>query len=500
MHYCFRFIVLLLFLFSSVNGRIESFNNKKLEEGSSISNKIVFLTADDSFIGNDKPTFQVNQSFTLIESTNITSASVLEVLFFPTTDYIIGLTDDEGLVQYCCTEELIKDEKCSTLNTLLIAELTNQTSTLERKTFTFVGNNDEYKWAEQWTIKKSGVYELLYVNCKNSNIDVGISGSITYSNPFGQLSAESYPLLWFFGIITVLMILITIYWIVTLIIFRSSLISLQYFIFTLLLLELLEAFTWFLMFWVTNQTGVIRWGWITLTVFTSSVKRTSVGLLYLLISLGYGIMNKARIGSNKRLIIIVIGFYFIVSTAQELITSFLREGIVSSDTEVLLGFVSLILLFPSVVIPLGLFWWICSCLSKTIQKLKLRNNEIKLDLYTKIFISLIVSCIVTVLMILLQTGVSIVDSDQMWRVWWLFTAFWFMLFFGLSMSLLILFNPKKNKHWLSHTSRGIIDDDDDFSSNVEIELDNLDDKDVDVAFDFDLGFEDIIEEESSKIS
>jgi len=37
------------------------------------------------------------------------------------------------------------------------------------------------------------------------------------------------------------------------------------------------------------------------------------------------------------------------------------------------------------------------------------------------------------------------------------------------------------------------------SSNIEIELDNLE-KDFDINFDFDLGFEDIIEEETSKLS
>jgi len=504
----FIYIILLSFVVS-VHCRIEHFDNKELEQGESISNKIVFLTAADSIIGSTDPSFSVNQTFSVkddIDSSIFDSESSISILFFSVLDSDkIGFIDDTGMLQMCCTTDLIDEQICEKEGEVLIyageSTTTSNREIIERK-FTFKDSNSIERWTEEIPIVESGVYELLYVNCPNSDLgDVLIDGDITYINPFGQLSAESYPLLWFFGIMTFVLIIIGTIWGVFMIIYRSSLLSLQHFLSLLLVLEFIESLVWFIMLWVSNRTGTIHWAWLTATVLTSSVKRTAVGLLFLLISLGYGIMNKAKISNNKRLIIIVIGFYFIVSTAQELVTTYIREGIVSSDLEVFLGFISLILLFPSVVIPLGLFWWICACLTKTIQKLKLRQQEAKLELYNKILISLIVAAIMTCLMIIMQTGVSIIDSDQVWRVWWLFTAFWFMVFFGLTITLLILLHPSKNETWLSYTpkdSKGLASRDD-FSSNIEIELEDID-KDFDINFDFDLGFEDIIEEEASKLS
>lgn len=497
----------LCFLLVVVDCRIEKFDNLDLEQGESISNKIVFLTKEDSIIGSTSPTFTVNQTFSLKDGdqapSSFGSKTVVTALFFPVVDSgYIGKIDDTGMLHLCCTSDLIEDQVCDYEGQILIDESDDVDLSITREDIQFLSSNSEIHWDKQIEITESGVYELLYINCETSGLEnVIINGNIEYINPFGQLSAESYPLLWFFGIMTFVMIIVGTIWGVFMLIYRNSLISLQHFLSLLLVLEFIESLVWFLMLWVSNRTGTIHWAWLTATVLTSSVKRTAVGLLLLLISLGYGIMNKAKISDNKRLIIIIITFYFAVSTAQELVTTYIREGIVSSDLEVFLGFISLILLFPSVVIPLGLFWWICACLTKTIQKLKLRQQEAKLELYNKILISLIVAAIMTCLMIIMQTGVSIIDSDQVWRVWWLFTAFWFMVFFGLTITLLILLHPAKNETWLSYTpkdSKGLASKDD-FSSNIEIELDNLE-KDFDINFDFDLGFEDIIEEETSKLS
>jgi len=485
----------------STEGRVETLGNRNLEEGSSLSNSIVFLTALDSVIGSTTPSFSVKQTFTLADESVARSSDILPfvTLFYPTVESSrVGYPDAEGLLQLCCTQDLIDQGVCTDDDkggVIVIPTDEEQDRVIVRE-FNFQ-NHTKLSWEEKWNITTSGVYELLYVNCQGAGLgDIQIDGTLTYINPFGQLSAESYPLLWFFGFMFFVLIILCTIWGVLNLIHQKRLISLQHFLSALLLLMMLESLVWFLMLWQINLTGRIHWLWVTATVLTSSVKRTAVGLLYLLISLGYGIMNKARIGTNIRLIVGVIGIYFVVSTAQEMITAYIREGVVQSDYEVLLGFAGLVLLFPSVVIPLGLFWWICACLYKTIQKVKLRKQEAKLELYNKVMVTLIVAAIVTGLMVLMETGISIVDSDQMWRVWWIFTAYWFVMFLAMTVSLLVLFHPVKNEMWLAYTRASTSDD---VELGSEIELDNLQ-NDLNINFDFDLGFDDIAEEESSKIS
>jgi len=287
-------------------------------------------------------------------------------------------------------------------------------------------------------------------------------------------------------------------WVGSCAIWRGHLDSLHYFLTAVLVLELVESGFWFFFLWVTNTTGYISILWLTLTVLFSSVKRTSVGLLILLISMGYGIMNKAKIGTNRRLIILSIGFYFAVSCGHELVTAYIKEGVVSSDVEVLLGFISLILLFPSVMIPLGLFWWICTCLLKTIQKLKIRNQEAKLSFYSKIFVGLLTAAIITSLMIVLQTTISIVNSEEIWRVWWFFTAYWFILFIGLTLMLLYFLHPSKDPNRFAYAkAKGLAKDE--FDVSLDMELAEIpSEPDINIDFEFDLGLDDIMEEETSK--
>ena len=492
-------MVLVLCWLGCVHARVETLDHKVLEEGDSLSNKIVFITAADSLIGSDAPTFEVDQTFSLAtKPASWEDLSTVSIIFYPVLDSMrVGIVDEDSALQLCCTASLVERKVCEEEGSVLIFPgEEDKVDTIVHKEFEFF-EEGETTWRDSWKVNRSGVYELLYVNCGGSGLGkVLIDGTLTYTNPFGQLSAETYPLLWFFGIAAAFVVVLFTAWGITNLIHRSTLISLQHFLSALLVLMLVESITWFLMFWVINLSGRVHWGWVTITVLTSSIKRTAVGLLYLLISLGYGIMNKARITNNVRLIVLVISFYFLVSTSQELITAYIREGVVAAEYEVLLGFISLVMLFPAVMIPLGLFWWICACLIKTIQKLKLRKQEAKLELYNKILVSLIVAAVVTAMMIIMETGISLVDSDQLWRVWWIFSAYWFVLFLCLTLSLLKLLHPKRNETWLAYTRKESIDDED----SVQVELDTLE-SDLNVNFDFDLGFDDInVEEETSKIS
>ena len=119
----------------------------------------------------------------------------------------------------------------------------------------------------------------------------------------------------------------------------------------------------------------------------------------------------------------------------------------------------------------------------------------KLELYSRLFLSLIVAGIVTCLVIILQTSISVVDTDSVWSVWWLFTAYWFLLFLFLTLTLLYLLRPSVNKALVAYTKHDLASSDEFDVSGGDTEMTDLDT----LNFDFDLGL-DNLEEEVSKIS
>ena len=334
----FTIILLLLYTFTFTEGRIVSINNRTLAKTESISNSITFKTAEEAVIGSNQP------DLTIVEGGNMPQN--LTILFYR-TDYADCFQKNKtssGTVDRCASLDQYKsvcastpDDKCCHKG-MGVSELITNTD--------FDSNNTYHL-----DIKSSGQYILEYLNCEEAS--VSISAVITYNNPFGQLSAEVYPLLWFFGILTGFIVIFLLIWIVMIVIHRQHLISLQFILLILLTFELFESFSWFLLFVVINSTGTTYWLWLLIVVLLSSAKRTFVGLLLLLISLGYGIMNKSKIHDNRRLIIFVIGFYFFVSTAQELVTSFLREGVVEDQTQQI--FLSQFFLCFFFIFPLSFF-------------------------------------------------------------------------------------------------------------------------------------------------
>ena len=114
------------------------------------------------------------------------------------------------------------------------------------------------------------------------------------------------------------------------------------------------------------------------------------------------VLNRATLGSDTNRVILLGFVYFCVSGTQQLILTYLREG----DNE-FLSLVASLIIFPAALLDTIFYWWIFLSLSRTIQQLTLRKQEVKLRMYKRFFVVLGISGILTTVIIIYESFVFI---------------------------------------------------------------------------------------------
>ena len=461
---CTLILFIFVLIFSQYFARKTLFKNKELESDNILDNRIVLITSEDSWIGSREPSLSINQTFTF-QSNN----TVYILIYEYSDEDSVSVKDTEGITYYCCTTQAKSINLCTEDGPIapistdyyklpLLAPLTPLNPTFIQ-TFSNISN--------------SGVYYVKYLNCiePTSGVDedtltVLINGELSFLNPFGELSADVYPLIWQFGFLFLTYAMIFGYYAVLSIIHRKILlIPLQLYINAIIFISIFENLFWWVFFEFTNINGDIFWVWITLAVTFSSIKRTTLGILLLLISMGWAIVNEANLAENRQKVILFTIIYLFVNGSQELISAYLKEGVVDADSQVYLNFLSMILMVVVLALEVSLFLWATFSLVKTIQKLKLRNQESKLKMYQGLFVVLAIFGVLSVCVIMLEASSHITDTeDRFWRIWWFFEAYWSFFYLFIILSLAILWRPMKN-----NTRYAYVPHEDD-----EIDMDEID--------------------------
>merc|ERR1712232_1227267 len=209
-------------------------------------------------------------------------------------------------------------------------------------------------------------------------------------------------------------------WIILSAIHWSKLLMLQNCIAGVIFLGMVECITWYFDFLSYNITGNFNWGAIVIGVLTSTAKRTVSRLLVLAVSMGFGVV-KANLGSDTHKVYFLGGVYFVLS------------------------FLATIIIFPAAMLDTIFYWWIFLSLMRTINQLKLRKQDVKLQMYTNFFVVLALGGVMTTLVIVYQTLLVITSSeDEMWSTWWIFQAFWHLLYFSILFAIAYLWRPTTN--------------------------------------------------------
>jgi len=186
-----------------------------------------------------------------------------------------------------------------------------------------------------------------------------------------------------------------------------------------------------------NISGRNYVGAMIVGVIVSTIKRTVSRLLVLIVAMGFGVV-KPTLGTSTYKVLVLGILYLIFSGILNIV------DLVQRTTQVSLSVV-FFLVFPVAVLDTSFYWWIFLSLLRTISQLQTRKQGIKLSMYKQFFVTLIVSGISSALIIVIQLFVTVSeDVDNLWKVQWIWSAFWHILYLMILLAVAILWRPTNN--------------------------------------------------------
>ncbi|XP_048236134.1 transmembrane protein 87B [Ricinus communis] len=366
------------------------------------------------------------------QSTGLVEAIILEV---KDRDRIGGAFLKTNAI--CCDPTLAQAGSC-TLGEVIIQKDKDNPEWPKRIQTSFAGKNEEAKMEpETVEINSTGMYYLYFMFCNPELKGTLIKGRTVWKNPYGYLPGKMTPLMSFYGIMSLAYLVLGLIWFLRFVQFWKDVIHLHYHITAVIALGMCEMAVWYFEYANFNSTGTRPMGVTLWAVTFSTVKKTLSRLLLLVVSMGFGVVKPTLGGITSKVLLLGL-VYFIASEALELVEHLGNINDLSKKTE-------LFLVLPVAFLDSCFIVWIFSSLSKTLEKLQMRRNMAKLDLYRKFTNSLAVTVLLSIAWIGFELYFNATDPlSELWQAAWIIPAFWTLLAYCLLAVICALWAPSSN--------------------------------------------------------
>ncbi|XP_068341058.1 uncharacterized protein [Pyrus communis] len=390
-----------------------------------------------SFIKFESVTFvrtkeSANKMSEMQQDTGLVEAIILEVKDRARIGASFAQSD-----QICCTRNLSNSGYCTVGEVVIHKNQDNPEWPVRIKTF-FNGKDEEAKMEIKTVdINSSGMYYLYFMYCDPQLKGTLIKGTTIWRNPDGYLPGKMTPLMTFYGFMSLAYLVLGLAWFLRFVQFWKDIIQLHYHITAVIALGMCEMAVWYFEYANFNSTGIRPMGITLWAVTFSAVKKTLSRLLLLVVSMGFGVVKPTLGGITPKVFLLGL-VYFVASEALELVEHLGNINDFSGKTK-------LFLVLPVAFLDSWFILWIFSSLSKTLEKLQIRRNLAKLELYRKFTNSLAIFVLLSVAWIGFELYFNATDPlSEFWQIAWIIPAFWSILAYALLAIICILWAPSRN--------------------------------------------------------
>ncbi|CAG8587926.1 5834_t:CDS:2 [Ambispora leptoticha] len=294
------------------------------------------------------------------------------VAFFESADASkLGYTDEEGITYLTCTDLARSMEYCNDTEGGFILPDKDR-GTIDAKTFNFTNNETTYTYK----VQKTGFYCVTAKKVKNVENDSTFTAIIDWRNPYGELPGSDYPKLPFYGLLSLVYLVIGVVWMSLSIMHWREILPVQNYISGVILFLMIEmAFNWG--YWENynaygSPSTVLLW-----IVAVLNAGRNSISFFMLLIvCMGYGVV-KPTLGSTMTKCRILAGAHFVFGVIYAAGTM-----TINPDTS---GPLVLLVIFPLALTMTIFHMWTLQSLTQTIQTLEIRRQNVKALMYRRLF-------------------------------------------------------------------------------------------------------------------
>lgn len=278
--------------------------------------------------------------------------------------------------------------------------------------------------------------------------------TVTTKHDYGYLSAVTYPLLPFYGIMSLTYACLGVIWLALCAHKWRDLIRIQLWIGMVIFIGMMEKALFYIEFETLNNTGYPTAGFaIVIAELMSAFKKSLSRMLIVIVSIGFGI-TRPRLGQDFGRVVLIGILYFIFASVEAIIR-------LTHAPERPLG-AAAIAVIPLTILDTLIWYWVFTALLSTIRALRARRNVVKLQL----FVSFMNTLAIAVLASLCFQVWSIWVHHRMrcimqWKTLWLDEAFWHVLFSAVLLVIMLLWRPTENSQRFAFTmllEEDVIDD------------------------------------------
>jgi hypothetical protein len=362
----------------------------------------------------------------------------------------------------CCTEQLRAKGLCGDTDVIVKRAYEGPR---EITTLHYNGtDSDELKSTLLYNVTSSGPVYVIIVHCSDKSDTVKIEGYIQWFNPYGELPGNVYPVLPFTGTMALLYLLCLLPYLYLMRKYRGTLLKLQYAIGLVILLGIIEMGSMWIYYMVLNRDGHHVSGALVLALLFSNIKKAFSRVLVLLVAMGFGLV-KWTLGTTKYQVASLGVLYFAFSLLYD-VNEYKRNNEFIHYREGSTSFGDLFVVVITAVLDTAFLWWIFLSLIRILQQLTLRRQVVKLQLYKRVLAVLSVGAGLSVFVVITQLiFVSVVGGNDRynWRTWWMWSAFWSVLYWAILVAISFLFRPRSNNTRYGHAE--IYDTEDETASS-----------------------------------
>ena len=319
-------------------------------------------------------------SVRLLDSPSIDS---LQVLVYKYQDYaLIDHSDDEEFA--ICTMKRIFAGKCTDSDFGQVGVNRNVTS--QAPIHSVVLGSKSGNLSTEYKVESTGRYCVYVRGVQDSQSQMAYMANVQYKNSYGYLPSAFYPTLPFYALSTLVYLAVGILWTAGCFYWKDIL-TIQYFVSGVLFFLVVESGVNYWLYSNFNATGSLSIPILFFVVVFNAGRNSLSWFMLLIVALGYGVL-RPTLGKALKLCIGVAVAHFITGVIYS------AGSLLITDME---GVAAILITFPLSIMITVFYYWTLHALSQTIQTLKEKKQNVKLEMYKKVTFILGISVILVAL-------------------------------------------------------------------------------------------------------
>ncbi|KAN0041926.1 hypothetical protein ACTFIV_004480 [Dictyostelium citrinum] len=381
----------------------------------------------------------------------------------------------------CCTLELSKSKQCEygtvfIQNSNYTTDDTNKNYTLimNHKTSTGDGGSDNTDGSHVYgitvlpkvqsfpiyitiPIDQTGLYSLIVTTCKPAATNIEspftVDADLIFMNPYGYLTGDKYPFLYFNLILSAFYVGLFIMWAILFLKFKDTALRIQYWISLVILLGFLESLTNYFTLSSINKTGHFSNAGVFFVTFFGTLKSGFARSLVVLVSLGYGVMVPRLPKPTIIKLSVITVVYLLIKGAQNYVYNSPTQ---TNGTQI--SFIYLTL--PVSVLDTVFYWWILTSLTEIMNNLQTKNQTAKLLMFRSFIWVLLGSAVCSFVILMAEIIVTWATSyEYSAQTSWIVEVSWGVSYFVVLVSICWIWKPNANNQKFAYSELADQDDD-----------------------------------------